>query len=287
MQSLSSNYYACLSPPPCQSKEYESNINPTTTSHIDPETTIPLANANNIPRRWARKLSQRQQSHPDLTNKIDTAANITDVAPPPWRYVISNDDNLLCRGMEDGTIPSTVVDSGCTLGVGTTDDPCWRTGRTSIKQFVLPGGRIVKATKIAEYPFKVRSPAQELHITPGITENSLLSTSKFAAANYITIFNKEEVNIYDANDTIIAVTRGTILRGFKCPMTGMWCIPLVDLVWNNNTETVIVNCPQSEFLPARPPPTKAIHNIYEIKTQPELVRYYHAAAGFPTKPTWL
>jgi hypothetical protein len=39
----------------------------------------------------------------------------------------------------------------------------------------------------------------------------LLSTGQFAAANYITIFDKEEVNIYDANDTIIAVIRGTIL----------------------------------------------------------------------------
>jgi hypothetical protein len=70
-------------------------------------------------------------------------------------------------------------------------------------------------------------------------------------------------------------------------MTGMWRIPLVDLVRNNNTKTVIVNRPLSEFLPACPPPTKAIHNVYELRTQPELVRYYHAAAGFPTKPTWL
>jgi hypothetical protein len=113
-----------------------------------------------------------------------------------------------------------------------------------------------------------------------------LSTSKFAAANYITIFDKEEVNIYDANNTIIAVTRGVILRGFKCPMTGMWCIPLVDLVRNNNTKMVIVNHPPSEFLPSCPPPTEAIHNICELKMQPKLVHYYHAAAGFPTKPTW-
>jgi len=27
--------------------------------------------------------------------------------------------------------------------------------------------------------------------------------------------------------------------------------------------------------------------VYELKPQPELVRYYHAAAGFPTKPSWL
>ncbi len=241
-------------------------MNPTTTSRINPETTITPSNANKIARQWARKLSQCQQSCPDLANKIDTAANITDVAPPPQRYVIGDDDDLLRQGMKDGTIPATVVDSGCTSEVGTTDDPCQWNGRTSNKQFILPGGEIVKATKIAEYSFKVRSPAQELHITPSITENSLLSTSKFAAANYITIFDREEVNIYDVNDTIIAVTKGAILRGFKCPMTGMWRIPLVDLVQNTNTKMVIINRPLSEFLPACPPPTKVIHNVYELKT---------------------
>ncbi len=94
------------------------------------------------------------------------------------------------------------------------------------------------ATEIAEYPFQVRDPAKQLHITPGITTNSLLSTSKFAEANYITIFDKEEVNIYDANNTVIAVTRGAILRGFKCPTTGLLRIPLVEMVRNNNTDTV-------------------------------------------------
>jgi hypothetical protein len=35
------------------------------------------------------------------------------------------------------------------------------------------------------------------------------------------------------------------------------------------------------------PPTEAIANVYKLKMQPELVRYYHAAVGFPTKPTWV
>jgi hypothetical protein len=115
----------------------------------------------------------------------------------------------------------------------------------------------------------------------------LLSTGQFAATNYITIFNKEEVNIYDANNTIIAVTRGTILQGWWDAATRLWRIPLVAVVRNNNTDTVIVNWPPTEFLPERPPPTNAIHNIYELKTQPELLHYYHASAGFPTKPTWV
>ncbi len=263
-QSLASNYYACLSPPPCQVEEHEHTHNITTPAH---------------------KPSPRHQAHHNTVKKQDRIANMRDSVPTSRRYVIGEDGNLLWRGMEKGTIPSMLVDSGCTSGVGTLNDPCRRTGRASKKKFVLPGGEIVNATEIAEYPFKVRVLAQELHITPSITKNSLLSTSKFADANYITIFDKEAVNIYDANDTTITITRGAILRGFKCPMTGIWRIPFVDLVRNNNTDTVIVNCPPSELLPAHPPPANAIHNMYELKTQLELVQYYHAAAGFPTKPT--
>ncbi len=60
-----------------------------------------------------------------------------------------------------------------------------------------------------------------------------------------------------------------------------------DGMLHNNTNTVIVNQPPTKFLPLRPPPTATIHNVYELKTQPELVRYYHVAAGFPSKPTWV
>jgi hypothetical protein len=80
---------------------------------------------------------------------------------------------------------------------------------------------------MAAYPFKVREPASEVHITPNITSNLLMSTSKFADANYISIFDKEEVNLYDSNDVKITVTRGAILRGWRCPTTGLWREPLV------------------------------------------------------------
>ena len=36
-----------------------------------------------------------------------------------------------------------------------------------------------------------------------------------------------------------------------------------------------------------PPLPDKINNVYELKTKPELIRYYHAAAGFPTKPSWI
>ena len=44
----------------------------------------------------------------------------------------------------------------------------------------------------------------------------------------------------------------------------------------------------SNWVPdSEPPPTEAIFNVFELKKQPEIVRYYHAAAGFPNKPTWI
>ena len=63
--------------------------------------------------------------------------------------------------------------------------------------------------------------------------------------------------------------------------------PLVKHITNANSDTILCDRPPSEFLPERPPPTEAVANVYELKTQPELIRYYHAAEGFATKPTGL
>ena len=76
------------------------------------------------------------------------------------------------------------------------------------------------------------------------------------------------------------------LQGFRCQQ-GMWQIPLVKTVMNNNIKTILCNHPPTKFLSNQPPPSEAIANVYKLKTQPELIRYYHAAAGFPTKPTWI
>ena len=136
-------------------------------------------------------------------------------------YVIDyNDDEMRC-GVVNGTIPYCVPDSGTTSSIGTKNDPCRRTGLQSNKVFILPSGQAVTASEVAEYPFKVRKPASEVHITPGVTSNSLMSTNQFAVAGYITVFDKEEVNVYDANDVQITVTRGALLRGWRCEATGM------------------------------------------------------------------
>ena len=39
--------------------------------------------------------------------------------------------------------------------------------------------------------------------------------------------------------------------------------------------------------PARPSAAEAIHNVYELPSIERTIRYLHAAAGFPTKATWI
>jgi hypothetical protein len=180
------------------------------------------------------------------------------------------------------------VDSGATSSVGTPTDPFAKTGRQLNKVFRLPNGATEEAREIGELATIVRAPARDVHITPCITETSLLSTAKFSDAGYTTIFDGDQVNIYDQHNTVITVSHAAILRGWQEPgKSELFRIPLVPVICNNNTETILVKRPPSEYLLARPPPQDAAFNVYELKMQPELVRYLHASAGFPTKPMWL
>ncbi len=99
------------------------------------------------------------------------------------------------------------------------------------------------------------------------------------------------MNVCNVNDVTITVTRGALLQGWR-DGNRLWRILLLptvqqDNVKNVNTDTVLVDKPPTEFLANRPPPSEEVCNMYKLKTQPDLIWYYHAAAGFPTKPTWI
>ena len=128
-----------------------------------------------------------------------------------------NNINELKQGVLDGSIPSAVADSGATSSVGTKKDrkknAFVATGRQLDRVSRMPTGDVKEASDIDKLHHDVRHPAKDVHIVPGIERDSLLSISKFADANYIAIFDKEEVNIYDANKTTIAVSQSAILQG--------------------------------------------------------------------------
>jgi hypothetical protein len=131
-----------------------------------------------------------------------------------------NNINKIKKGILDGSIPSAMADSGATSSIGKKRDrnrkAFARTGRKSNKAFCMPNGKVEEASNIDELHHNVRHPATDVHIMPGIECDSLLSIPKFVDTNYIAIFDKDKVNIYDANKTIITVTLSTILRGWRC-----------------------------------------------------------------------
>ena len=189
-------------------------------------------------------------------------------------------------------VNSMIVDSGTTSTIGSIfddrNDKFIPTGEKSTKVFKVANGIEEKATEKKLLQHKLRPASREVNIVPGIT-NSLLSTSKLADDDYITIFDKDKVEIFDATNTKVITTRGAIIRGFRCPITRLHRVPLVPTneITNLNTDTILCSRPPTEYLRNRPPPTEAINNVYELRTQAELVRYFHAAAGFPTQATWI
>ena len=84
------------------------------------------------------------------------------------------------------------------------NDPFIATGQKSVKIFSMVLGNIAPSDEIKRLPFSIRQPASDVHMVPGIKHN-FLSMNQFAEAKYITIFDDDKVNIYDATNTEVKV----------------------------------------------------------------------------------
>ena len=206
------------------------------------------------------------------------------------------------EGINNGSIPSAVSDTGATSTAGTLHDPFTHSNTRSTKIFMLPTGTTTAATIQAQLLLNVRPPANTVDIVPNLHQ-TLLSGSKFADANYTAVYDKHEVNFYDS--ATINITERAVLTGYRCPRTGLWRIPLRPITVNENTDTLILDskCGLQSTHPRYHVPTPThirehlqaslqcdtehILNVYELPSIEQSIRYLHAAAGFPTKSTWL
>ncbi len=232
---------------------------------------------------------------PDLLSNYYSI--LSDIAPPPCQVEeqeyannvkdITALEKFIKKGVLNGSIPPIVEDSAATSSVSTPTAPLIPTRHIYNKIFQLPNGTRTAAATVSQLAHDIRQPAKDVHIVPSIQSNFLLSMAKFAKAGYITVFDNKEVNIYDPHNTTLKVSWAAILRGWFDKTANLWQILLIPVIVNSNTDTVLVNKSPTEFLPDSPPAIKAIHNVYKLKTQPEMARYLHACAGFLTKPSWI
>jgi hypothetical protein len=187
---------------------------------------------------------------------------------------INNTDNITAlekiikQGALNRSIPSIVADSAAMSSVGTPTAPLIPTGRISNKIFQLSTRTRTAATTVSKLLHDIRQPAKDVHIVPSIESNSLLSMAKFSKAGYITVFDNKEVNIYDAHNTTLKVLQGAILRGWFDKIANLWQIPIIPIILNNNTDTVLVNKLPTEFFPDCMLVIEALHNVYKLKMQP-------------------
>ncbi len=145
------------------------------------------------------------------------------------------------EGVLNGMIPSAVSDTGATSSAFLKKDPSCTTGKLSTTVFHLPDGAIAPATTRNKLLHNVREPACSINIVPALVKNSLLSTNKFAKAGYTVKDDKDVVNFYNARTTKIMVSEEAILTGWRCPHQKMWRIPLVPIVTNLNTDTLLLD----------------------------------------------
>lgn len=138
--------------------------------------------------------------------------------------------------------------------------------------------------------FDVREPASKSHTVPGIQHN-LLSTANVVDAGYAWLFENDEVQVIDKKNTNIIISRAAVMKGWRVPGENLWRVPIVkenNQTTFDNSNTVLMQASPVELLQNCPPPKpETVANIYDLKTQPKLVRYYHTAADFPTKPIWM
>ncbi len=102
------------------------------------------------------------------------------------------------------------------------------------------------------------------------------------------------------------VSEEAVLKGWRCPVTKLWRVPLVDKPDNLNTDTLLLDHPtqlknlnklyevqttqKSQWhiraLLAHTDKKEKVHNEYELPSIKQTVRYLHAAAGHPIEDTW-
>ena len=143
--------------------------------------------------------------------------------------------------------------------------PTGETARTSNKAFLLNS--------------KLNKQARELDILPELKENSLLSVCKLSDAGYTTIFHSGDggVTVHWHNDIFIRVKKEAVLKGWR-DESGLWRVPIKEKVENKNTDTLILQ---------RPLPNEAASNVYDLPSTENMIKYLHAALGFPTKATMI
>jgi hypothetical protein len=156
-----------------------------------------------------------------------------------------------------------IVDSGATSHFVTEDMNLPKTG-PSYKPIYLPNDTTLKASAKTMLPFnQLTDKAREAEILP-VLKRPLMSVNTMSKEGYTTIFHpgEEGVTIHKPGTLQILTTDKPVLTGTNS--NGLWTIATKEIDLKEN-----------------------INHAYSIPSMEGKIRFLQAAAGFPTKETWL
>ena len=157
-----------------------------------------------------------------------------------------------------------VIDSGATSNFVPEEMNLSRKGRSS-KEVYLPNNTKLQALYQTELPLEQLSKkAREANIILGL-KTPLISVNKMAKEGYMTIFppGEQGVTIHKPGTVSVATTEPPVLQRHKTKGAKLW------MITTENSTVELAN------------------NVYNLPSISQMVRYLHAAAGFPIKEMWI
>ena len=165
-----------------------------------------------------------------------------------------------------------MLDSGASSHFIQSGEGLKLTGPSS-KIISTANGTTMQATGTAELPLsQLRDSTKQAIITPDLKAKALLSVSKLADAGYTTIFHptNKGVTVHDNDDFKLTLNSPPLLQGWR-QAGGLWTVPLVE------EAKISLELDVAE----------QANNVYDLPSSSEVVRFLHAALGFPPKATLL
>ncbi len=173
---------------------------------------------------------------------------------------------------------SRIFDTGCTSDAGAEQDvDCFHDiALWSKKICMLPDKSKIKATKKMQLKNNLQVGAGKMNIVPNL-HLTLISVPKMADHGYIAVFDKTEARIYDGTTTTIPALGGALIIAPRCNNTGL-CKMELDLNYK-----VLGRVYPKQFIAG----VDEANAIFDLPNSRQTLQYFHSAAGFPVKETFL
>ena len=143
-------------------------------------------------------------------------------------------------GVLNERIQSEISDTGSTSSAGLQGDHFIITNEKSSKNFHIPNGTTSQATKVEKLEHRVQESARTLGMVPDLIHNTLISAIKCFDADYISICDGNEVNIYDGQTARINISEVAVLNFLRFQVARIWRTPLKSNITTHNTDTLIL-----------------------------------------------